>query len=72
MGRGTWKATAHGSRESETAKQLSMHTVISDIKHLLMCLLVYMSSSEKCLFMSSAYFLIGMCVLIILNLIGYL
>ena len=43
MGRGTWRAIVHGSRESETAKQPSMHTRISDIKHLLMCLLVYMS-----------------------------
>ena len=43
MGREAQRATVHGARDSETTKQLSMHTIISDIKHILMCLLVCMS-----------------------------
>jgi len=51
-----------------------MRWYLIDIEHLFMCLLaiIYMSSLEKCLFRSSAHFLIGFFAFLILNCINSL
>ena len=60
MDRGAWWATVHGVAESQTQ--------LCDVEHLFMCLMaIFMSSSEKCLFRSSAHFSVWLFVFLLLS-----
>ena len=62
MDREAWRPVVHGVAKSRTwlSDWTELNWIISDIKHISMCLLaVCMSSLEKCLFRSSANFWLG-------------